>query len=68
MVIRRDEEEVWGDKQGFMWSWWLFDRYMTLQMKDPRTQEEDAEIDIIIDASKKGLKALQEIEEKLKNK
>ncbi len=68
MIIRRDEETVMGDEQGFMWSWWLFDRFSTLQMKDSRTSEEDAEIDMIVEASKKGRKALKEIEQFLKNK
>ena len=66
MTIRRDEETVMGDEQGFMWSWWLFDRFSTLQMKATRTPEEDAEIDIIVEASKNGRKALEEVENKLR--
>ena len=65
---RRDKEIVWGDELGFMWSWWLFNRFETLQMKESRTTEEDAEIDMIVAASKKGRKALEEIEDFLKNK
>lgn len=66
MIIRRDEDTVWGDEKGFMWSWWLFDRYTTLQMKGPRTTEEDTEIDMIVEASKNGRKALEEVENKLR--
>ena len=57
MTIRRDEETVMGDEQGFMWSWWLFDRFSSLQMKATRTPEEDAEIDMIVEASKKRTKS-----------
>lgn len=65
---RRHKEIVWDDELGFMWSWWLFNRYETLHMKESRTPEEEAEIDMIVEASKKGRKALEEIEDFLKNK
>ena len=67
-TFRYDEDPVWHDEKGFMWSDWLYDKYCELNDIENRTPEQNAEIDLIYNASKKGRKALEEVERKLKAK
>lgn len=66
--FRYDDDPVWRDKEGVMWSDWLYEKYCELNELEERTKEQDEEIDLLYNASKKGRKELAEVEKKLKEK
>ncbi len=66
--FRYDNDPVWHDEKGFMWSDWLYNKYCELNDIENRTSQQNIEIDMIYNASLKGREALKEIEKLLRNK
>ena len=65
-TYRYDKDPIWYDEKGFMWSDWLYERYCELNTIENKTLEQNIEIDMIFNASKKGRQALKNVEEKIK--
>ena len=68
MNFRYDLDPKFYDKDGYMWSEWLFRLYITLNSKEDRTESDNEKIDMIYNASFEGRNALEKVEALLKRK
>ena len=61
-TFKYDEDPVWHDEKGFMWSDWLYQKYCKLNELENRTPEQDRQIDLMYEASFKGRDELKKVE------
>ena len=68
MTFRYDLDPQFYDDQGFMWSEWMLKHFLLLNAVQDRTEAQNNEIDMIFETARKGRVALNELENKLKEK
>lgn len=68
MNFRYDLDPQFYDEQGYMWSEWMFRHFIALNEVENRTEAQNKEIDMIFEAARNGRVALNELENKLKEK
>ena len=63
-----DNDPLFDDGKGNMWSEWLLLLYLKLNLLDSRTKEQNNDIDLMYNASFQGRNKLNEVEKIMKKK